>query len=152
MNSASPLSKELPVYQLFRYAYQESGKLTADQIETLYDERVIFRDPVHCIEGLSALQRYFADIAGNVKYCYFDFLDELVCDDMAHVTWNMRFAHPNIAGGREQVLRGMSFVRFADGRICYHEDCYDLGAMIYEHLPVLGSVTRFLKRRLGRKR
>ena len=34
-------------------------------------------------------------------------------------------------------------------KVYYQQDQYDLGAMIYEHIPVIGPVVRFLKRRLG---
>lgn len=40
-------------------------------------------------------------------------------------------------------------IRFTD-RIFYHEDFYDLGAMIYQHVPVLGRIIRFINQRIGR--
>lgn len=153
MNSAGKAVQYSPdLYQAFRSLFEHSGKLTEAEVEHLYSEDVVFCDPVHRLQGRQALQRYFADIARNVRFCHFEFVDELRCDNAAHITWNMHFSHPRLAGGRRQTIRGMSLVRFAENGIYYHEDCYDLGAMLYEHMPVLGMATRFLKKRLGGER
>ncbi|WHI49643.1 hypothetical protein P3339_14310 [Microbulbifer sp. MLAF003] len=39
-------------------------------------------------------------------------------------------------------------VRFSD-KVFYHEDFYDMGAMVYEQVPLLGSLIRKIKSRLG---
>ena len=39
-------------------------------------------------------------------------------------------------------------LKFTD-KVYYHEDCYDLGALLYEQVPVLGFATRTLKHRLA---
>lgn len=151
MNTAVMMDKPA-VYRLFCETYQHSGKLDDKRLAALYDGQVVFCDPVHRIEGLAALQAYFAGMVRRLNYCHFDFVDELVGSGQAYVTWDMHFSHPAIAGGQPQCLRGISHIRFSDGRIDYHEDCYDMGAMLYEHLPLLGRATRFLKNRLGNKR
>lgn len=45
--------------------------------------------------------------------------------------------------------RRITQIRFSD-RIFYHEDFYDVGAMIYQHVPVLGRIIRFINQRIGR--
>lgn len=139
-------------YYTFRSLYQQNGVLTPAQIAGLYSDDVQFRDPVHSINGLAELTRYFAAISSRVSHCRFEFVDELVHNYSAHVTWYMHFSHPRIGGGNLQKLRGMSFIRFEEGRIYYHEDSYDMGALLYEHLPLLGGATRFLKKRLGKNK
>ena len=59
----------------------------------------------------------------------------------------MVFAHPKL-GSKPVFVRGISHIEFSD-RIDFHEDSYDLGEMLYDHVPVLGSGTRWLKRRLA---
>jgi hypothetical protein len=61
----------------------------------------------------------------------------------------MDYAHKRLRQGRIITVRGMSQVRYTT-RIFYHEDCYDLGALLYEHLPGIGLATRHLKHRLAR--
>jgi hypothetical protein len=60
----------------------------------------------------------------------------------------MTYAHPRLQRGQELTLEGISQLRFADRRIIYQRDYYDLGAMLYEHLPLVGQVVRGIKRRL----
>jgi hypothetical protein len=44
----------------------------------------------------------------------------------------------------------MSYLQFDKaGKVRYHRDYFDLGAMLYEHLPLLGSLVKTIKRRLG---
>jgi hypothetical protein len=45
---------------------------------------------------------------------------------------------------------GMSFVRFDDqGKVVEHIDYWDPAAGIYEQLPLLGTLMRYLRRRLS---
>ena len=55
--------------------------------------------------------------------------------------------------------RNLKVIRFGDNmrevadtdgdKVEVHEDFYDMGAMLYEQLPVLGNVTRWLRMRLA---
>jgi hypothetical protein len=60
----------------------------------------------------------------------------------------MTFSHSGLNGGKPVQVRGVTLIRFTD-RIYYHEDFFDLGAMLYQHVPVLGSVIRYLNNRLS---
>lgn len=135
------------VYRQFKYLYEKQGSLDETQLRSIYAANIEFVDPVHRMTGLQSLIDYFADLSKNLMECRFEFVDELVNDDVAHITWNMEFSHKRLSKGKQISLRGMSLIRF-DEKIYYHEDCYDLGAMIYDNLPVLGNATRFLKNRL----
>jgi len=58
------------------------------------------------------------------------------------IEWVMRFQHKNIANNKLIELDGASFIEYKNEKVCLHRDYYDLGAMLYEHIPVLGSVIR----------
>ena len=60
----------------------------------------------------------------------------------------MSYSHPRLAGGGQIDVAGISHIRF-DDKINYHRDYYDLGEMLYEHLPAYGWLTRKLKARLA---
>ncbi len=79
--------------------------------------------------------------------CLFEYLDEVVCVYAAYIKWVMHFRHPRLRN-RLISVRGVSHLKFSD-KIEYHEDFYDMGAMLYEQLPVLGNVTRWLRLRLA---
>ena len=47
------------------------------------------------------------------------------------------------------VYEGVSKLEFNE-KIYKHQDFYDLGAMLYEHIPVLGSLVKIIKTKAGK--
>ena len=47
-------------------------------------------------------------------------------------------------------MRGVSQLQFGEKGIYYHEDIYDMGALIYENIPLFGGGVRWLKQRLAK--
>lgn len=133
---------------LFKASYRDMLQMDLSQLDQLYARQLVFKDPVHEIRGLGNLQDYMAQICTNVQECRFEFLDQLQSEQTAYIKWDMHYRHPRLAAGQLISLRGVSQIQF-DERIYYHEDVYDLGAMVYEHLPLVGGLTRWLKHRLG---
>ena len=117
------------------------------QLREIYADQVLFKDPVHEIRGLVELEEYFVTMCEDLSDCRFEYLDELVTERAAYVKWMMHFKHPRL-GNRLISVRGVSHLKFGD-KIEYHEDFYDMGAMLYEQLPLLGNVTRWLRTRLA---
>ncbi|RUO77663.1 nuclear transport factor 2 family protein [Idiomarina seosinensis] len=128
--------------------YDEFKTENLDQLDEMYHEEVSFTDPIHQLVGLEDLKKYFEHSTENVDYCHFAFDDELVGEDKAFLAWQMRFAHPKLGDGMEIVLPGVSYLKFEDGKIREQQDHYDLGAMLYEHVPLVGYVIDKIKQRL----
>ena len=126
------------------------NRLDADNLhllEELYDPNVVFQDPVHRLKGLSALRDYYGRLYEGVVECRFDFEDELIDGDRAVLVWVMHVEHARFRKGETLHLPGASHLRFAD-KVTYHRDYFDMGAFIYERVPLLGSVIRGIKQRL----
>ena len=134
------------------HLYSDFMAVDARAIAEVYASDVLFKDPVHQVCGLDAMQAYFAQVSQNLQECRFHFDTRLIEDAKASLWWHMTFRHPRLAGGKPLTLRGSSLLHMdltAD-RITYHEDCYDLGAMVYEQVPLLGSVIRYIKAGLAK--
>ena len=113
----------------------------------LYADDIVFKDPVHELRGLVILEDYFTTLCTDLVDCRFEYLDQVVSDDAAYLKWIMHFRHPRL--GKDVIdVRGVSHLRWSE-KIDFHEDFYDMGAMLYERLPVLGNVTRWLRLRLA---
>ncbi len=134
------------VVEGFKAFYRDLTRVPLDRIESVYTGQVIFRDPVHEIRGADALMAYMGRMCDSLSEGRFEYLDELVGDHSAYIKWLMHFRHPSL-GNRLITVRGASHIEF-DQRIHFHEDIYDMGEMLYEHVPVAGSITRWLKHRL----
>ncbi|MEX2962300.1 nuclear transport factor 2 family protein [Microbulbifer sp. TYP-18] len=135
------------ITQLKQY-YTDFLAVDPDCLGELYSQQVIFCDPLHRVEGLAALKDYFASMSARMITCRFQFDDAVVGTDEACLPWQMHYAHPRLNAGQTLSLRGCSLLRF-EHRVYYHEDFYDLGAMVYERLPLLGSLVRGVKSRIA---
>ncbi|MDQ7733211.1 nuclear transport factor 2 family protein [Halomonas sp. SpR1] len=121
-----------------------------EKLYEVYTEDVVFSDPLHKITGREALERYFSTMYENVEECQFTYHTRQLQGQQAFVTWTMAFVHPKLASGRRVEVEGCSALTFAnDGRVSQHRDYFDAGAMLYEHLPLMGSAIRWLKKRLA---
>lgn len=118
-------------------------------LESLYAPDVCFEDPAHAIQGRSALLGYFRNLFSGLNSCQFRFHRTVVNGTDLFLSWTMSFEHPRLNGGKLIRVEGASYLRTRNGLIYYHRDYFDLGAMLYENLPVLGRLISRIKAGLG---
>lgn len=119
-------------------------------VREFYSNDARFEDPVVALSGADAIERYYAGLYENVIAVRFDFR-ELVGDGKTFcAVWTMYLTASKLNSGREVIVPGSSHIVFSDtnDEVIYHRDYFDMGAFIYEHVPVLGSVIRFVKAKL----
>lgn len=129
----------------FKVLFNELDKGNLKKLPAVYSEDIRFQDPLGAVAGLDALTHYFASAYANVISCHFAFEDAVVQDSFASIPWVMHLRHKRIRGGREIQVAGISHLRVRDGKICYHRDYFDAGQLLYENLPVVGGVIRWVK-------
>lgn len=130
----------------FKVFYRDIKKIPLSEIDEVYADNVLFKDPVQEVRGIEQLHACMMALCADVHSGRFEYLDQMVSENCAYIKWNMHFKHPKL-GGKTLTVRGMSQIQFNE-RIYYHEDVYDLGQMLYEHVPLVGSLIRGLKKRL----
>lgn len=118
------------------------SKNARDILSKIYTEDVVFIDPVKEIQGLDSLSVYFEKLYQKVNLCRFDVTTSLMSDQHESLQWVMHLQHAKIKNGRDIYLDGASFLKYRTDKICYQKDYYDLGALIYEQIPILGSVVK----------
>jgi hypothetical protein len=136
-----------PIIDRFQGLYRELSADNLDLLDGVYSEDIAFTDPIHKVEGLASLKDYFRRMYENVAEIDFRFSDVCVADDRASLAWTMTLRHQRFRPREVLELPGASFIHFAD-RVHYHRDYFDLGAMIYERVPVLGTMVCAVKSRL----
>jgi len=141
MNSKNPLLERL------KDNFKDLQQADWSRLGEIYADNIVFSDPVHELRGLVVLEDYFTTLCVDLNDCRFEYLDQLASDNTAYLKWVMHFRHPRL-GSQVIDVRGVSHIRWGE-KIEFHEDFYDLGAMLYERLPVLGNVTRWLRLRLA---
>lgn len=129
--------------------YSQLSKENLHSLRLVYHDHVIFEDPAHRIEGWQALSDYFTKMYKNVIRCDFAIHHHQQVGESGFLSWTMTLQHPQLARGKAVQVQGISHLRFQDNLVIYHRDYFDLGEMVYEHIPLLGSLVQFIKNRLG---
>jgi hypothetical protein len=113
----------------------------------LYTEQAYFRDPFNEVHDLPGVQRVFTHMFSTLEQPRFLVQDALLQDSQGFLTWDFCF---RMRGQTlERRIHGSSHLRFApDGRVAYHRDYWDAAEELYEKLPLLGGLLRWIKRKL----
>lgn len=138
----------MTIQEKFIDFYRDLGLHSIDKLEGIYHQNVKFVDPVGEHNGLEQVKHYFSHLLTSTQSCEFVVTTLLSKDDTALARWQMKMRHPKIGNGEEVVLDGVSELIIVNGRIKQQTDFYDMGTMIYEHLPILGALVRFIKRKM----
>jgi len=131
----------------FKSIYQTFDSKMLSHLPSLYSQDIVFKDPIHQLHGLDALGRYFANFLSPELKCSFVFNNQLITNEQAFLQWQMHYRHPHLKNGNSLTLNGGTLIKF-NSHIYYHEDFYDMGAMLYQHIPVLGWAVKKINARL----
>ncbi|MBQ4846820.1 nuclear transport factor 2 family protein [Pseudoalteromonas sp. MMG005] len=117
----------------------------------VYHRDITFVDPLHQVEGLADLTQYFAHLYTNVSAIHFEIEDKVAIDNYGFVYWQMRYIHPRLNSGCDIAVNGHSKLMFKEEKVIHHRDYFDVGELLYRHLPVLGSVIKMVDRKASGK-
>jgi len=131
----------------FINVYEQLSIHNLHLVNTIYDEHVHFQDPIHEIKGIDSLNAYFGSLYQNLNYCHFNIQQVIQQNDQAAIYWEMRYQHKKMNNGNEVIIEGSSLLTSNNSKIIAHRDYLDLGAMIYEQLPLLGKLIHFIKKK-----
>jgi hypothetical protein len=114
-----------------------------------YAANAWFKDPFNEASGLDAIRRVFAHMFDTLEEPRFAVQERVIDDEGALLTWEFGFR----LRGRQLRVRGASHLKFnGRGKVVYHRDYWDTGEELYAKLPLLGTLMRWLRRRLSATR
>jgi steroid delta-isomerase len=118
------------------------------RLDAYYRPDAWFKDPFNEVRGLQGVQRIFAHMFDALEAPRFVITARVVQGGECFLAWEFRFRFRGFRAGQQQLVRGGSHLQLADdGRIAWHRDYWDAAEEVYEKLPVLGTLLRWLKRR-----
>jgi len=114
-----------------------------------YTADAYFKDPFNEVRGSAAIAGIFSHMFVQVHEPRFS-VHACVGDAReAFLTWDFDFRRGGDAGTPLRI-HGASHLRLDDaGRITWHRDYWDAAEELYEKLPVLGALMRWLKRQVA---
>ncbi len=130
-------------------AYEALSPQGLAQLSQIYTEDARFKDPFNEVQGVPAITAIFEHMFRTLEAPRFVVHEAVVQGRQCFLIWDFIFG----LKGKAQpplVVRGASHLRLAeDGRIEQHRDYWDVAEELYEKLPVLGALMRWLKRRVN---
>jgi steroid Delta-isomerase len=120
---------------------------TLDALVALYSEDAFFKDPFNEVIGHTKIKHIFTHMFTQVNNPRFVIKSTLENGSQACLIWEFIFQmkqSPSI----DQVIRGCTWMTFNEqSLIVEHRDYWDAAEELYEKIPVLGGLMRWLKKR-----
>ncbi len=121
---------------------------TVGQLSALYAADARFKDPFNDVRGLPAITTIFEHMFEALEQPRFVVTQRVEQGTQCFLTWEFHFCFKRFRPGQAQCILGSShLVLDATGRITLHRDYWDAAEELYEKLPLLGGLMRWLKRR-----
>jgi len=128
--------------------YETLSPAALADLGAFYTDDARFKDPFNEVQGVPAIRGIFEHMYANLHAPRFVVTQRMVDGDQCFLVWEFRFRFRRFDTATEQVVRGGSHLRLAaDGRISEHRDYWDAAEELYEKLPLVGALMRWLKRR-----
>ncbi|CAN7547511.1 nuclear transport factor 2 family protein [Acidovorax sp. LjRoot117] len=128
--------------------FEQLSPADVAHIGRLYAPAARFKDPFNDVQGVPAIQGIFEHMFTSLQAPRFVVTGQVVQGDQCFLTWDFVFAFRNFHQGVQQTVRGASHLVFdSRGLVTLHRDYWDAAEELYEKLPVVGGLMRWLKRR-----
>ncbi|KZN38566.1 hypothetical protein N480_13005 [Pseudoalteromonas luteoviolacea S2607] len=127
--------------------YNKLSDKNLNLLKNIYDEEIVFTDPLHEVKGLEALTKYFENMYANVNSISFDINEHFVIDNMGFLYWDMKFSHSRLNAKKTITVAGHSKLTFKGAKVVNHRDYFDVGALLYRNIPLLGNVIKTIEKR-----
>lgn len=128
------------------------SKDTMYMVDEYYAEDIEFHDPMVNIKGREALKDYYAGVYEGPQEVSFEYPSEIQQDNEIVLIWKMKFVNKDFNRGEPVYVDGSSHIIFNDeGKAVYHRDYFDMGQMIYKHVPILKHMVNFVDKKLAKE-
>ena len=114
----------------------------------IYAPEARFKDPFNEVQGLPAIEHIFAHMFVALDTPHFIVTERIVQGQQCFLVWDFRFRFKRFDTQSWQTVRGGTHLVFnGQGLVTLHRDYWDAAEELYEKLPLVGGLMRWLKRR-----
>ncbi|QOL27024.1 nuclear transport factor 2 family protein [Thalassotalea sp. LPB0316] len=131
----------------FIEVYQQLGTDNLALLDSVYHDQVTFKDPMHLVVGLKDLRAYFDSLYTNLISCQFEITEVMHQDNKAALYWRMTYIHKQLNKAQPITVEGHTKLIAEGDKVIYHRDYVDMGAMVYEYIPLVGRMIKYIKNR-----
>lgn len=120
-------------------------------LKDYYCNNASFKDPFNEVRGIDAIASIFSHMFDALIEPRFVITQKVQQGEHCFVTWDFLFRMRQFQPNTTQTIRGASHLVFQleEGvwRIAVHRDYWDAAEELYEKLPAVGTLMRWLKKR-----
>ena len=141
---------ETAVHHLVQF-FEQLQPQDVSGLSALYAPEARFKDPFNDVRGLSDIERIFTHMFESLDTPHFIVTERIVQGEQCFLTWDFRFRFKRFDTHTWQTIQGGTHVVFnAQGQVTLHRDYWDAAEELYEKLPWVGGLMRWLKRQAKR--
>ncbi|GAB4551649.1 MAG: nuclear transport factor 2 family protein [Rhizobacter sp.] len=118
-----------------------------DRLGQFYTADARFKDPFNEVQGVPAIQQVFRHMYASLHEPRFVVRDVIVQGDQCFLSWDFVFRFKRFSNEVQTVRGGSQLQLDPIGLITLHRDYWDAAEELYEKLPLIGSLMRWLKKR-----
>jgi hypothetical protein len=150
LSDAAQAAQDAAVDALVQW-FEHLTPASVQQLSRFYAVDARFKDPFNDVQGVPAVEAIFVHMFEALIAPRFVVTGRVAQGTQCFLTWEFRFCFRNFHHGQEQVILGASHLVFdGAGKVHLHRDYWDAAEELYEKLPWVGSLMRWLKRRANR--
>jgi hypothetical protein len=121
-------------------------KTAREQTEKVYAPQAFLNDTLKTLHGSPAIRDYFIKTAQGLDSITVTFDDVAVSGNNYYFRWTMETQMKHLARGKTIRTIGITLIRFdPEGRVLLHQDFWDSAQGVWDHVPILGSVIRWIQ-------
>jgi steroid Delta-isomerase len=130
----------------FIYFCEHLSRDNTGKFAELYTADAFFKDPFNEVNGHAGIIKIFDHMFKKVDAPRFVVTHSLLQNDDAFLVWEFLFYFKGDKATLQKI-RGSTHLRFSpEHKVEYHRDYWDAAEELYEKIPLLGAVMRWLKR------
>ncbi len=131
--------------------FEQLQRADVARLKDFYAAETFFKDPFNEVQGVAAMERIFAHMFEALDQPHFIVTGRVAQGQECFLVWDFRFRFKRFDRVTWQTVRGTSHLRFDDaGQVVFHRDYWDAAEELYEKLPGVGALMRWLKRQANR--
>ena len=131
--------------------FEDLSPQSVQELALFYSPDARFKDPFNDVTGLPAIRHIFEHMFEALDAPRFVVTGRIVQGQQCFLTWEFHFAFRRFRQDQPQVILGGSHLVFSSqGYVTLHRDYWDAAEELYEKLPLVGRLMRWLKRQANR--
>jgi hypothetical protein len=117
------------------------------EYKLFFNENSYFEDPFHKVVGVDKIYPILKGMYANFYNPRFEINECISQDHITYIRW--KFLYQLNKKAEVDTFVGISRVLFSEnGKVLEHVDFWDTGLNVYEKIPLIGSIIRYIKRKI----